>query len=148
MFSIHKKLLLALKKVRIVKITPLRFPLPSKKSFPPVEFPVLTLYWVGGRGDFTPVFLVMSYKIIYQYPRSESWKLNMTQLFKSFWYEPLGYINLFIKLPNHLDRIWSIVLLIRITTPYIFSVKMFVPMKIHYVGISNSTELFFCCFCC
>ena len=73
MFSIHKKLLLALKKVRIVKITPLRFPLPCKKSFPPGKFPVLTLYWVGwGGGDFTPVFLVMSYKIIYQYPRSES----------------------------------------------------------------------------
>ena len=39
MFSIHRKLFLALKKVRIIKSLPLRFPSPGKK-FPPGKFPV------------------------------------------------------------------------------------------------------------
>ena len=34
MFSIHRKLFLALKKVQIVKMTSLRFPLPGKKNPP------------------------------------------------------------------------------------------------------------------
>ena len=37
MFNIHRKLFLALKKVQIVKIILLRFPLPSKNSPPSVK---------------------------------------------------------------------------------------------------------------
>ena len=54
MFSIHRKLFLTLKKVWIVKITPLRFPSPGKK--PPSRIFDSPTHWWGESPLFLPLF--------------------------------------------------------------------------------------------